>query len=149
MILKANKFSSIATRILQLNRNFSIISNVFIKFISIIFYLFSRFRFIWNTIESVYGIIRKQTFVDKGWNHSISVSADELSKTGFYYTGILDEVECFHCSVCILDWDDNDWGDSVNSMVTHKMISQNCYFLKVKQMEIFLCEKKFINILFD
>lgn len=91
----------------------------------------------------------KKTFVDKGWNHSILVSTDELSKAGFYYTGILDEVECFHCSVCILDWDDNDWGDSVNSMVTHKMISQNCYFLKVKQMQIFLCEKQFIDILFD
>ncbi len=86
----------------------------------------------------------KKTFVDKGWNHSILVSTDELSKAGFYYTGILDEVECFHCSVCIRDWDNR-----VNPMVTHKMISQNCYFLKVKQMQIFLCEKQFIDILFD
>lgn len=65
---------------------------------------------------------RKQSFTDKGWDQSISVSVDELCEAGFYYMGLDDKVKCFHCSGILFKWSEG------NVFYAHEKIFPDCYY---------------------
>lgn len=48
---------------------------------------------------------RLQSFTN--WNCPFVQPAD-LAAAGFYYTGYIDQVQCFECSICICRWEEGD-----------------------------------------
>jgi hypothetical protein len=76
---------------------------------------------------------RKQSFINKGWNQSITISVDELSEAGFYYTGVDDLVKCFHCNGGLQDWKAND-----NALLLHNKYYPNCNYSNLKKRLFFI-----------
>lgn len=50
--------------------------------------------------------IRSQTF--RKWPKSVNVPVDALAAAGFFYTGMSDFVQCFHCGGGLLGWREGD-----------------------------------------
>lgn len=65
---------------------------------------------------------RLRTF--RGWPANAAVDPARLAKAGFYYTGHVQEVQCFLCGTKISDW---NYGDQ--AIVRHRMNSPNCPFV--------------------
>ncbi|AJD20163.1 IAP_b [Tipula oleracea nudivirus] len=56
---------------------------------------------------------------------AITQTKEDLSRCGFYYTNVSDQVCCFSCGVNIYGWQPND-----NPWEQHVFLSKNCNFLK-------------------
>ncbi|AKN80597.1 inhibitor of apoptosis 3 [Perigonia lusca single nucleopolyhedrovirus] len=68
-----------------------------------------------------YENLRKSTYV--GWNCA-AYSIDDMTKAGFYYTGIGDYVKCAYCDIEIGNWDIN-----CDPKDVHRIYSPECYFV--------------------
>lgn len=55
------------------------------------------------------------------------INVVKLSEAGFFYHGRGDKVICFHCNVCIHDWQLDD-----DPLVEHARYSPRCHFIYVK-----------------
>lgn len=71
---------------------------------------------------------RLKTF-NQDWPHAF-ISPTNLAKTGFYYIGPHDQVECYFCKVRISSWEMGD-----NEEQEHERWSLNCPFLKRREMK--------------
>ena len=60
------------------------------------------------------------------WSKQIHPDKYRLAKAGFYYTGEIDKVACFACSVILSEWERTD-----DPWVEHFKWSKNCSFLKM------------------
>ena len=67
---------------------------------------------------------RMKTF-DK-WPKQMRPSAFDLVKSGFFYKGSGDYVECFFCGICLHDWETKD-----NALIEHNKWSPSCKFLSM------------------
>ncbi len=83
---------------------------------------------------------RKYSFINKGWDNSITASVDKLSEAGFYYTGLNDVVECFHCTLRLRVKDNRD-----EPLITHTKFSSNCFFLKFYNFDNFFTLSKYFS----
>ena len=68
--------------------------------------------------------VRRNTF---GYFLNCNVSVEELAKSGFYYLGKSDLVQCFHCGIIIMSWEEGDRPDQ-----EHQKHSSLCEFIKEK-----------------
>lgn len=59
------------------------------------------------------------------WNMCLKQDPRELSKVGFYYTGVGDKVQCFECG-CIVD----KWSIYDEPWHRHIIASPNCEFIR-------------------
>jgi hypothetical protein len=126
--------------ILAFNLNFTI--NKIPSFLLFHLNLESDFSDIPRHPDLITGRVRNQTFIDKGWEQSIPVSVNELLEAGFYYTGIMDEIECYYCSLRIRIRDKRD-----EILKAHELLSPNCYLFKSRKFIKFFnqCEIAFQN----
>ena len=60
------------------------------------------------------------------WPPQIQQNKFQLSKTGFFYTGKNDTVECFSCGLMLCPLQKND-----EPFIEHKVHSSNCLFLQI------------------
>ncbi|XP_062510522.1 uncharacterized protein LOC134186550 [Corticium candelabrum] len=66
---------------------------------------------------------RLATFDDR-WSRSYPVKPVDLARSGFYYTGRLDSVQCFSCKVVLRGWEEGDKADD-----EHERHAPYCSFL--------------------
>lgn len=71
---------------------------------------------------------RKQTF--RNWPASVGVPPDALVKAGFFYTGLSDWTQCFHCGGGLFAWREGD-----DPAVDHTLYYPWCPFIRT------VCEK--------
>jgi hypothetical protein len=83
---------------------------------------------------------RNQSFIDLVWNESTPVSVEELSEAGFYYTGEIDGVEFYHCSLHVYGWAEEN-----SPCVAHAKYSPNSHFLKFHVSNDFIeeCQRNY------
>lgn len=68
---------------------------------------------------------RRQTFASNNWPYENNkISTDELSKSGFYYTGTMDKTICAFCGLCLADWQPGDIPS-----VKHSKLQPACPYL--------------------
>ncbi|XP_077290320.1 baculoviral IAP repeat-containing protein 7-B-like [Arctopsyche grandis] len=71
----------------------------------------------------------------ENWPIPMTMSAEELAKNGFYYSGIADKAQCYHCDSIFKHWTEGD-----NPLQEHAKGYPNCDFLQVVKGEQFVTE---------
>lgn len=74
--------------------------------------------------------LRLKTYSTKNWPHSKEyIDVKILAKTGLYFTGIGDCVECPFCSLKLYGWNPDD-----NAVIDHHKYSPNCKILHCPEL---------------
>lgn len=68
--------------------------------------------------------VRLASFASPSWPTDVPVSADELTRAGWYYTGVGDRVKCPWCQGCVYNWVEGDTG-----LGEHKRHFPQCEFV--------------------
>ena len=87
-------------------------------------YLYPFAEWIPNSITYADFRTRSRSF-DK-WPKQMKPSKSELQKSGFFYRGFGDSVECFFCGICLHDWEIRD-----NANKEHRRWSPDCKFINM------------------
>ena len=87
-------------------------------------YLYPFAEWIPNSICYADFRVRSRSF-DK-WPKQLRPTKSELQKSGFFYRGFGDSVECFFCGICLHDWESRD-----NANKEHKKWSLECKFINM------------------
>ncbi|KAH9487775.1 Baculoviral IAP repeat-containing protein 7 [Bulinus truncatus] len=74
---------------------------------------------------------RDETFAS--WSSDFPVSSDDLSSSGFFYTGVADQVRCFYCGAGLEKWQNTD-----DAWVEHARCSPKCAYLRLRIGEHFI-----------
>ncbi|XP_066999485.2 death-associated inhibitor of apoptosis 2 [Anabrus simplex] len=82
----------------------------------------------YSTVES-----RLRTFKD--WPCGLQQTPNQLAQAGFYYTGVHDQVRCFHCDGGLRQWDDSD-----DPWVEHARWFPKCIYVLLMKSEEFIQE---------
>ena len=80
-----------------------------------------------TTVHKEYISLEKRLKTFEHWPIPDIVKPEDVAKSGFYYTGISDIVDCYHCDISLAWWRPNDIPD-----VEHKKFSNDCEFLLLK-----------------
>jgi hypothetical protein len=78
-----------------------------------------------NPLFSTYAE-RVKSFETNGWPPLMPLSAEEMAKAGFFYSGFSDKVTCFECGVTLKKWISTD-----TALGEHKRHSQSCLYLSM------------------
>ncbi|XP_065340253.1 E3 ubiquitin-protein ligase XIAP-like [Cloeon dipterum] len=68
----------------------------------------------------LYSLLKKSD-----WQH---VTPFDMARSGFYYSGVGDNVVCIYCNLAVSDWEDGDTPDN-----EHQESNPDCPFLDAKQ----------------
>lgn len=69
------------------------------------------------------------------WPIQTTISADILSKNGFYYSGVADKAQCYHCNSIFKHWTEGD-----NPLMEHAKGYPDCDYLRTVKGEQFVNE---------
>lgn len=79
-----------------------------------------------NPMQSNMLLCEESIYSFKDWPKQLRQKPDDLSKSGFFYTGFADKMICFYCDPTLRDWDVDD-----NIQSEHYKWSPQCLYLKM------------------
>ncbi|XP_037773279.1 baculoviral IAP repeat-containing protein 7-A-like [Penaeus monodon] len=74
---------------------------------------------------------RLESFLN--WPHRHRQKIEALVEAGFYYLGISDHVQCFHCGACLRNWEEDD-----DPWRVHAEWYPECYYVQLKKGKEFI-----------
>lgn len=90
----------------------------------------------WQPHNMLYFEYEKRLSSFAAWPQQICQKPRELAASGFYYTGLHDQVKCFGCGVSIQDWETSDTID-----YEHYRFRSNCQFLICRGLDKKIVER--------
>ena len=80
----------------------------------------------WVPYSICYADFRARSRSFEKWPKQLRPTKLDLLKSGFFYKGYGDHVECFFCGMCLHDWESRD-----NANKEHRRWSPDCKFINI------------------